>query len=51
VQRNEGKSTGMVKYASSLCPTASTKAPDITRNVAINRWHYWSRSSQAWRKF
>ena len=30
--------TGMVKYVSSLCPTASTKAPDIARNVAINRW-------------
>ena len=28
--------TGMVKYVSSLCPTTSTKAPDITWNVAIN---------------
>ena len=32
-------STGMVKYATSPCPTASTKALDITQNVAINRWH------------
>lgn len=30
--------TGMVKYVSSLCPTASTKAPDIAWNVAINGW-------------
>ena len=26
--------TEMVKYVSSLCPTASTKAPDIAWNVA-----------------